>query len=141
MEISRIGKGVEMMTNDSTKSRNENRFTYILVDLVYMIVDNGEVINGIVFSEYEVKYIVNLLNELNNENQQLKLENGEMIDYLARLEETNQQLKEQIKIYEEFLKGNDLDFDWSEFCTADECIIKVDEEFDCKDCKHMRWTE
>ena len=57
------------------------------------------------------------------------------------LEEENVQLKEQIKIYEKFLEGNDLDIEWDLFCRADECILGENEEMDCKDCKYMRWDD
>lgn len=47
-----------------------------------------------------VKEIITVLNELNNENQVLKVTNDEMEDYFARMEEKAQQLKkdnEQLK--------------------------------------------
>ena len=56
-----------------------------------------------------------------------------------QLRQENKQLKEQIKIYEKFLDGNDLDIEWDLFCTADVCHEEEDTE--CKDCKYMRWTD
>lgn len=44
---------------------------------------------------------VELLNELNDENEQLKAYVGEMEDYLGRLEEKNEQLKQRNKRLEE----------------------------------------
>ena len=41
--------------------------------------------------------VCELLNNLEDENKQLKVANGEMEDYLARLEEENEQLKQTIK--------------------------------------------
>lgn len=41
--------------------------------------------------------ICELLNSLADENEQLKVANGEMEDYLARLEEENKQLKQFIR--------------------------------------------
>lgn len=57
------------------------------------------------------------------------------------LDEKNKQLEKQIKVYEYFLEQNDLDIDWNCLCTADECYIQEDIDFDCKDCKYMELIE
>ena len=57
------------------------------------------------------------------------------------LDEKNKQLQKQIKVYEYFLDQNDLDIDWNCLCTADECHISEDMDFDCKDCKYMELKE
>ena len=44
--------------------------------------------------------VVRLLNELLEENGQLKSYTGEMEDYLARLEEKNEQLKQENSVFE-----------------------------------------
>ena len=62
----------------------------------------------------------------------------ELADKLNELTDEIEQLKEQIKIYDKFLDGNDLYIEWDLFCIADTCWISEDEEFDCKDCKYMR---
>ena len=49
------------------------------------------------------------------------------------------QLETQIKIFEEFLKHNDLDIEWENFCTVKECPITDENYIDCKDCKHLGW--
>lgn len=45
-----------------------------------------------------------LLNELSDENEQLKSYTGEMEDYLARLEEKNEQLKADKQALIDFIK-------------------------------------
>lgn len=75
------------------------------------------------------------------------LENGkpmtkqEVLNQLNESHEENQQLKEQIKIYEIFLDENDLDIEWDLYCTMDNCFTDENEEFDCKDCKYIRCNE
>ena len=69
---------------------NEKRFTLIDMNniewkLISPIKDNGR--------DITVKQVVDLLNTLHEENTILKTTNYEMEDYLARLEEENQQLK------------------------------------------------
>lgn len=68
-----------------------------------------------------------------------KLNNMERILSPSEACERLNNLKEQIIIYEEFLKGNDLDIEWDLFCTADVC--EEEEDMDCKYCKYMRWKE
>lgn len=62
-------------------------------------------------------------------------------DLLNELYEENEQLQKQIKVYEYFLDQNDLDIEWSCLCTADECHISEDMDFDCKDCNYMELKE
>lgn len=102
--------------------------------------------------------ITKRLNIYAEENEQLKRQIGNLEhtkDFCAdvcvdceRLEKENEELKfknkqfkKQLKIYEKFLEYNDLDFDWTEFCTADECINEykdcIDDEIDCKDCVYL----
>ena len=74
------------------------------------------------------------------------LEEGyiQLQDREIRLKKENEQLKAQIKIYEIFLDGNDLDIEWDLFCIADKCEYSdedFEEGFDCKDCEYMRWID
>lgn len=66
---------------------------------------------------------------------------GEVVNRLNELHDENKQFKKQLKIYEKFLEYSDLDFDWTEFCTADECINEykdcIDDEIDCKNCIYL----
>ena len=77
--------------------------------------------------QYDIEEECELLNKYDIENRELKLD--------------NKQFKKQLKIYEKFLEYSDLDFDWTEFCTADECINEykncIDDEIDCKDCVYL----
>lgn len=57
----------------------KKRFTLEETDWSYRIRDNGAIM--------KIPKIVDLLNELHEENEQLKSYTGEMEDYLARLEE------------------------------------------------------
>lgn len=89
------------------------------------------------------------LNRLNEDNRLLE---EQRVDLFIRERDTknlwrevkyeNEQLKTQIKIFEEFLKGNDLDIDWNVFCTVEECPYD-DEDFenghDCQYCKYIEW--
>lgn len=65
----------------------------------------------------------------------------ELINDTNKIQEENEQLQKQIKVYEYFLDQNDLDIDWNCLCTADECLISEDVDFDCKDCKYMELKE
>ena len=82
----------------------------------FIITDNGYVYDqkdGAIYPT--VESVVKSLNDFNDENEQLKVENGEMEDYLGRLEEENEQLKKDLK--KEFIP----------FARADEDgITKVD---------------
>jgi len=105
--------------------------------------DNGHIIMGCFF-EPQAEVIVDLLNELNNENKQLKSINQDHKDHLAdfyadydRLEKENEQLKQQLNIFEKFLEGNDLDIEWEEFCGVDECAFE-NPDFSCKECIHLK---
>ena len=49
----------------------------------------------------------------------------------------NEQLKQQIKIFEKFLEVNDLDIDWVEFCGVDECAFE-NPDFSCQECIHLK---
>lgn len=65
----------------------------------------------------------------------------EECELLNKYDIENKQFKKQLKIYEKFLEYCDLDFDWTEFCTADECVNEykdcIDDEIDCKDCVYL----
>lgn len=74
------------------------------------ISDNGE---WVTYGE-----IVEFLNDLYYENREFKKE--------------NKQLRKQIKIFDEFLDGNNLDIDWNELCILDSCIMN--DEVECRDC-------
>lgn len=91
---------------------------------------------------------VDLLNEQHETIQELQSELQEQVDrkdacikQAHLLDEENEQLKIQIKIFEAFLEGNDLDIEWYEFCTRDECAFDgeyIDEnEISCKDCLYL----
>lgn len=56
----------------------------------------------------EVEDAFDLINQLHEENEQLKSYTGEMEDYLARLEEENEQLKKQIDNMAFILRQNGL---------------------------------
>ena len=51
--------------------------------------------------------------------------------------EENEQLKQQIKIFEKFLEVNELSIDWDEFCGVDECAFE-NPDFSCKECIHLK---
>lgn len=89
------------------------------------------------------------LNRLNQDNRFLEEQRSDLFirerdtkNLLKEIESENKQLKTQIKIFEEFLKGNDLDFEWNEFCTVEECPYD-DKDFenghDCQYCKNIEW--
>lgn len=88
--------------------------------------------------------VMDRLNELNDENEQLKLDNKRLLsdytdvcnDNIAVVDE-NEQLKQQIKIFEKFLEANDLDIDWVEFCGVDECAFE-NPDFSCQECIHLK---
>lgn len=61
---------------------------------------------------------------------------NQVLDVLNAKHEENMQLKIQIKIFEEFLKDNNLDIDWEYFCTVEECL-KTDDDYGCKECKYL----
>jgi len=52
--------------------------------------------------------------------------------------EENEQLRKQNRIYEYFIDENDLNIDWSYFCTASDC---EETESDCKYCEYMKLVE
>ena len=74
-----------------------------------IIVDFGYSFNGM-----ECKMILDLLNSLNDENERLK---------------------QQRKVYDKFLDLNDLEIEWQFLCDADKCNEK--EDMDCRDCKYL----
>lgn len=59
-----------------------------------------------------------------------------LCDLLNELNDENEQLKTQIKIFEKFLDENNLDIDWEIFCTVDECK-KDSDDYGCKECKYL----
>ena len=81
------------------------RFTLEEFGLNFIVNDNGRNLTA--------KQTVDRLNELNDENDQLKSYTGEMEDYLARLEEKNGQLKKQLSD----------DFNQSKYITVQKSII------------------
>lgn len=89
------------------------------------------------------------LNRLNEDSQFFEEQRGDLFirerdtkNLLREVKAENKQLKTQIKIFEEFLKGNDLDIDWNVFCTVEECPYD-DEDFenghDCQYCENIEW--
>jgi hypothetical protein len=58
-------------------------------------------------------------------------------EWVNNLYVENEQLKQQIKIFEKFLEGNDLSIDWYEFCGLDKCAFE-NPDFSCKDCIHLK---
>ena len=124
------------------------------------IFDNGEFIGTVPL--FDAEKFVDLLNEqhetIERLNQQLRIfsdglkaeiretkevfeDYSECVDEKKQLKEENEQLKTQIKIFEAFLEGNNLDIEWYEFCTRDECAFDgeyIDEnEISCKDCLYL----
>ena len=81
------------------------RFTLEEFGLNFIVNDNGRNLTA--------KQTVDRLNELNDENDQLKSYTGEMEDYLARLEEKNSELKKQLSD----------DFNQSKYITVQKSII------------------
>jgi len=79
-----------MTNNDSTKSRNENRFTFEDEELSFGIKDNGKLIS--------VKDLLKIANHLNNENHELKLLRKAEFDELAIAEICKQISKENTHI-------------------------------------------
>ena len=84
------------------------------------------------------------MKKLIEENEQLKYSlSAHMVDlnnYKGKcsvLEEENEQLKQQINIFEKFLEVNDLSIDWDEFCGVDECAFE-NPNFSCKECIHLK---
>lgn len=62
---------------------------------------------------------------------------GSFEEFLNETEFEKRQLKNQIKVFNEFLRLNNLEIDWHEFCCF-EWICPVEEEnFPCQDCKYM----
>lgn len=91
---------------------NEKRYYSVDYDEQYYIFDSNVIRKGRVEEEAEYSYdvfansmssteIIDKLNELTNENEQLKSSNMEMEDYLGRLEEENKQLKEELGSFEQ----------------------------------------
>lgn len=66
--------------------------------------------------------------------------NGNLLDLteiqneMNQLNDENEQLKIQIKIFEMFLKENNLDIDWINFCGLDHLCIANDNDFKCQYC-------
>lgn len=80
------------------------RYFSVDYDEEYYIFDSTKITEEEVLEKAEYSYDVfgdslmgNEVLDLLNENEQLKLENGEMKDYLGRLEEENEQLKKEKK--------------------------------------------
>ena len=66
-----------------------------------------------------------------------ELSTDEVYNLLIEYKEENEQLKQQIKIFEKFLEGNDLSIDWDEFCGVVECAFE-NPDFSCKECIHLK---
>ena len=60
---------------------------------------------------------------------------------IKELTEENEQLKTQIKIFEMFLKENNLDIDWINFCGLDHLCIANDNDFECQYCPCLEFRE
>ena len=61
----------------------------------------------------------------------------ELVDIINGIVDENEQLKQQLNIFEKFLEGNDLDIEWDEFCGVDECAFE-NPDFSCKECIHLK---
>lgn len=127
----------------------EKRFTveewdiWDYADSMLVIFKDGEFINN--------KDVVDLLNEQHEDNMLLiddsekyrKLAiqfdncNKELVSENALLEKENEQLKQQLQIFEKFLEVNNLSIDWDEFCGVDECAFE-NPDFSCKECIHLK---
>ena len=62
---------------------------------------------------------------------------GVVCNRLNQLSDENEQLKTQIGIFETFLEVIDLDINWEDFCRLDECVFE-NPNFSCKDCIYLR---
>lgn len=60
-----------------------------------------------------------------------------LMELLNELNDENEQLKQQLQIFEKFLEGNDLSIDWEEFCGLEECAFE-NPNFSCKNCIHLK---
>ena len=84
-------------------------------------------------------FVVNT-KKADDENYFLNLQ--ETVDLLNNLHEENEQLRQQNKVYESFLDENDLEIDWSYLCIQEECKYTAEEidsnEILCKDCKYLK---
>lgn len=79
---------------------------------------------------YSIGELINLLNYFNHCTVN-------KIEY-AELESKIKQLKSQIRVFEVFLKENNLDIEWDEFCIKDKCFIQSDEDYiPCQKCDYM----
>ena len=75
------------------------------------------------------------VNSIVKENGQLKKDCTALVCSNQDYRKENEQLKKQIKIFDEFLNGNNLDIDWNELCILDSCIMN--DEIECRDCIYM----
>lgn len=114
----------------------------------YVIDEEDYLVIGEAKTQGDGEKICKLLNSFAEENEVLKseLDDKRLGMQLFGAENTmlmeeNKQLQKQIKVYEYFLEQNNLDIDWNCLCTADECHIQEDIDFDCKDCKYMELIE
>ena len=78
-----------------------------------------------------------LLNEQHEQIERLKRNFKALDEVKCEIAEENEQLKQQIKIFEKFLEANDLDIDWVEFCGVDECAFE-NPDFSCQECIHLK---
>ena len=62
---------------------------------------------------------------------------AEFIDFVEDICNENEQLKQQLQIFEKFLEGNDLSIDWEEFCGLEECAFE-NPDFSCKSCIYLK---
>ena len=58
-----------------------------------------------------------------------------IVDLLNSQEERNRQLQNQIKIFELFLDGNNLDIEWDLFCTKEDGCPFIDAS--CQECIYL----
>ena len=79
----------------------------------------------------DIRFREDFLDLLNNLNEKAR-GSGKA---LSKLQKENEQLKKQIKIFDEFLDGNNLDIDWNELCILDSCMMN--DEVECRDCIYI----
>lgn len=64
--------------------------------------------------------------------------NHNLVHLINSLSKENEQLKSQKKVFELCLVLNDLDIEWDEFCSLEECAFD-NPNFSCQDCIHMNY--
>lgn len=60
-------------------------------------------------------------------------------EWVNNLYNENEQLKQQIRIFEKFLEHNDLSIEWENFCTVTDCPYDDDNYRMCQECHYLKW--